>query len=128
MVDEPRPPTVYELLDGDAFAILRKDADALVPLTFVASSGVRSLPLFSAAALAERHLDALPEDVRNAYDLTAFDSDDHRGKEEVLRAALAAEVFLLEVDPDLTFRASVTLATSRALSYVLSFRRETACL
>lgn len=128
MLDEPRPPKVYQLLDGDAHAILRNNPEAIVPLTFLGGNGVRSLPLFSNAALAQRHLNALPDEVRGDYGLTPLRKDDLRLKEEVLRAGLAAEAYLLEVDPDLAFHASVTLATSRALSYVLSFRRETACL
>ncbi len=79
----------------------------------------RVLPLFTSRQRAEAHLAALPE---GAVDEVA--ADDYRAKEDLLRAAAAQGA--TGVVFDLENASRVPLA--RALAYILSFKREVACL
>ncbi len=128
MPDETHPAVAYELLDGDAWALQRMLDEALVPLAVLDAEGVRSLPLFRAEEAASRHRDALPAEVRDAYAVVALPGSDPRGKEEFLRAAASLGAVTIDVDPDLSLHARGRMPLATAISYVTSFRRESACL
>lgn len=61
--------------------------------------------------------------------LLALSADDLRAKEEWLRAALSQGATIAAFDPDpLTLSAKAALPLDRALAYIISHRRQTACL
>lgn len=61
--------------------------------------------------------------------LLALDAGDLRAKEEWLRAALSQGATVVAFDPDpLTLSPRASLPLDRALAYVLSHQRQTACL
>ncbi|MDZ7705059.1 MAG: hypothetical protein U5L04_11305 [Trueperaceae bacterium] len=84
----------------------------------------KALLLFRSAAAAAPHRDALG----SGAVLVTLKDDDFRAKEELLRAAIvrgASEVWL---EPSPTLTPDHILPIAKALFYILSFRRERACL
>lgn len=114
-------------LDGPLWAIVRREPGVLAPLTARAKA-VRSLLVFTSEAAAGAHLRALPPEVAPAWTVASWEARDRRGKEELLRAAAAAGTTRLDLDPDLDLRPERAVPLAKAIAYVASFKRATACL
>ncbi len=83
----------------------------------------KSVLVFRDIALASAHLHNLPEEV------SVHTLEDFRAKEEFLRAALQQGVTQLWFDVDAaSLEPKYTQPLAEALFYVLSFKREVACL
>lgn len=114
-------------LDGPLHALTLRDPDVLIPMA-VRDGEVRSLLAFTDAARAEAHRVRLPADTRGDWQVATFAEDDWRGKEELLRAAGSAGASRVEIDADLDLRPRYELDLSKAIAYVSSYKRATACL
>lgn len=85
--------------------------------------GIKAVLLFREVTLAEQHLEHLPKEV------SAHILDDARSKEEFLRAALRQGVTQLWFDVEVgSLEPQSAQPLAEALFYILSFRREAACL
>lgn len=108
-------------LDGDIYFLGRVRPgiidQALLPL----ERGKAAL-LFSTEVLAARHLGTLPEGVKVQR------ASDLRAKEELLRAALARGATEVWLDAPPSSQPPERYPPQRALDYVLSFKRQSACL
>lgn len=104
---------------------LGRSLEGVLDVAVLETSGQRALPLFGSHEGAAPFLDAAPASLQ-VHELTP---GDHRGKEELLRAALEQGATRVLFDPregDLRSEDSVTIA--QALWYILSMRRSSACL
>ncbi|MDZ7708550.1 MAG: hypothetical protein U5J97_11795 [Trueperaceae bacterium] len=129
----------YTLLDGPLTALVRDTSDTLTPLTASEPSpgprsGPRSGPperallAFSTEAAATAHLDALPREVASSYRAWTADAGDWRAKEELLRAGASLGAQRLDLDPDMRLQPAAQLPLERAIAYVISYKRNRACL
>lgn len=98
---------------------------AVLDVLAVRVDGARAALLFRSEAAARAHLPGLPE----GYRARPVAADDWRAKEELLRAALVAEAeaIFLDTEPG-GLEPAETRPTRKALAYVLSQKREAACL
>ena len=122
----------YDLLDGPLTYLARDLGDLAAPVTLVASREGRpsevALPIFSGPAEATVHLPRLPSNGGRGIVVRTVASDDPRGKEEVLRAAVANGVGRILFDPDEHLRPRATLAIDLALGYLIGHKRNSACI
>lgn len=116
-----RTPTVPEQLENPLYYLNRARPHVLDLALLRAPEG-RAVPIFTEQALAALHLPALPEGVG------IEEASDLRAKEELLRAALARGASELWLDPPPTGDPKARYPLQRALDYVLSFKRQSACL
>ncbi len=110
-------------LDGPLYYLEQAEPGRLGPV-LVSARESRALLLFRRFGDAQQHLAGLPEKTR----VYALERDDLRAKEEVLYAAAllgAGEVWLDVAAAGLEPSARYPLA--RALAYVRSFKRQSAC-
>lgn len=120
---------MFDALHTTLYYVGHDHPDVIAPLlvragTEETTEQTKALPLFRSAAAAAPHRDALGP----AAVLVTLQDDDFRAKEELLRAAIvrgASEVWL---EPSPTLTPEHTLPIAKALFYILSFRRERACL
>ncbi len=124
----------YLLLDGPLTALVRDLPETLTPLTVseppdAASSGPkgRSLLAFSTEAAAIAHVEALPSEVASSYRAWTADAGDWRAKEELLRAGASLGAQWLDLDPDANLHPAAQLRLERAIAYVISYKRNSAC-
>ena len=114
----------WRLLDRDWY-YLGLPADEGFAALQVVSGGSAAVPVYSDAERARALLGRAPSGVT----VERLQADDLRAKEEWLRAALTAGAAELLADPAAsTMEPAGTLPLRLALGYILSFRRETACL
>ena len=111
-------------LDGPLWHLGRPLEDALDIVTVRAPAG-RAALLFTGEARARAHLPPLPSEV----EVIATDAGDLRAKEELFRAALArgGALIWLDATPD-PLEPELETLSARALAYILSQKREAACL
>lgn len=111
-------------LDGPLYYLGRVLPGVLEVVLLRTAEG-RAALLFRSRQKAHAHLPRLPEGTQ-VHTLAA---DDFRAKEELLRAALVRGAGELWLDADVNEReAAERYPLPRALSYVLSFKRQSACL
>lgn len=110
-----------EFLDEPLFFLGRPDPEVLDVALLRLGSGKVAL-LFSREATARRHLSALPAGT------AVLSVNDLRAKEELFRAALARGAAELWLDAEVGHGPLVRYPLERALNYVLSFKRQSACL
>lgn len=108
-------------LDGPLYFLERPRPGVLDPALLRNETG-RAALLFTTADGARAHLSALPEGT------VVGRADDLRGKEELLAAALARGAGELWLDAAPGGEPALTHPARRALEYVRSFRRQSACL
>jgi len=116
-----------EVLDGPLVALLRGPAETVVPL-LARQGDVRTLLVFTSTQAAERHRVTLEGVPVAGLRLASIAADDWRGKEELLRAAADLGADRLDLDPDLGLEPAAQASLDRALAYVVSHKRGTACL
>lgn len=120
-----------EALDGPLAALLHGPPETIAPV-LARQGDVRVLLAFTDVAAAERHRAVLDGDGHGApaSDLRVWsiDAADWRGKEELLRAAADLGAVRLDLDPDLQLEPGARASLGRALAYVVSHKRGTACL
>lgn len=119
--------TPYTLLDGPLAALVQDLDEVLAPLTVVGTGG-RAMLAFSSKRAAEKHARGLPADAAERLRVAVVPAGDARGKEELLCAGASSGATVLELDPDGGLRPRASLELERAIAYVASFRRNTACL
>ena len=108
----------------DPLYYLERNVDAAVfDFVMVQREGNKAVLLFREVTLAEQHLAHLPREV------SVHMLDDARSKEEFLRAALQQGVTQLWFDVEVgSLEPQRTQPLAEALFYILSFKREAACL
>lgn len=112
-------------LDGPLWHLGRDLGEGVLDLLSLRVDGGRAALLFRSEAGAAAHLPRLPE----GYRVRAVPAGDWRAKEELLRAALALGAEALFLDATVGgLEPAERRTTRRALDYVLSQRREAACL
>lgn len=114
---------IWSVLDGE-WHYLGRPLEGVLDIALLPESEGLTAPLFTGEATARPFRVSTPE-----LELLGVGSDDLRAKEEWLRAVLARGAGTVVVDPDpdsLTPRSS--FPTHKALWYILSHRRETACI
>lgn len=94
----------------------------MIDLALLRTEHGRVALVFSTRAGARAHLPGLPPGT------AVLCADDHRAKEELLRAALARGAHELWLDPAVGGAPKLRYPLRRALDYVLSFKRQSACL
>ena len=110
-------------LDNPLFYLGRNLDQAAFDFVMLQGETHKGVPVFQEVALASKHLANLPKEV------SVHALDDHRAKEEFLRAALHQGVTQLWFDVDVdSLGPAYTQPLAEALFYVLSFKREAACL
>lgn len=112
---------VNTFLDGPLYFLERPRPGVLDPALLRARGG-RAVLLFLSPEVAGAHLEALPAGA------TVGRADDFRGKEELLEAALARGADRIWLDAAPGGEPELTYPTARALAYVRSFKRGSACL
>lgn len=108
-------------LDEDVY-FLGRVQPGVIDLALLPLADGKAALLFSAEAFAARHLGALPEGVQVQR------AGDPRAKEELLRAALGRGATEIWLDTPPGAEAETRYPLRRALDYVLSFKRQSACL
>jgi hypothetical protein len=116
-----------EVLDGPLVALLRGPPETIAPV-LARQGDERTLLVFSTAGAAERHVATLEGAPVPALRTWSIAADDWRGKEELLRAAADLGAVRLDLDPDLRLEPVAQASLQRALAYVTSHKRGTACL
>ena len=116
-----------EILDGPLVALLRGPAETIAPV-LARQGDVRTLLVFTGTAAAERHRVTLEGAPVAGLRLWSIGAGDWRGKEELLRAAADLGAVRLDLDPDLGLEPAASGSLGRALAYVISHKRGTACL
>lgn len=115
--------SVWTVLDSE-WHYLGRPLEGVFDIALLPGSDGLMAPLFSDAAAAEPFRVTAP-----VLELLHIDSDDLRAKEEWLRAVLSRGAGTVGVDPATESLAPrFSIATHKALWYVLSHRRETACI
>ena len=107
-------------LDGPLYFLARPHPGVLDPALLRTEAG-RAALLFTTAGGAEAHLNALPEGT------VVGRADDLREKEELLAAVLARGAGDLWLDTVPGGNPALTCPARRALEYVRSFKRQSAC-
>ena len=119
------PPCYAEevaVLDNPLYYLGRNLDQAAFDFVMLQGETHKGVLVFREVALASEHLTNLPE-------VSVHTLDDHRAKEEFLRAALQQGVTQLWFDVDVgSLEPAHTQPLAEALFYVLSFKREAACL
>ena len=108
-------------LDGPLYFLERPRPGVLDPALLRTKAGHAAL-LFTTADSAEAHLHALPAGTAVSR------AEDLRAKEELLAAVLARGAGNLWLDAVPGGDPALTYPARRALEYVQSFKRQTACL
>lgn len=116
---------VTSVLDGSLY-FLGQTQPHILDVALLRQGNTKAVLLFSQKALAAQHLGALSAVMPAGITVQA--AHDLRTKEELLRAALArgADTLWLNTPPGGEPAARYPL--QRALEYVLSFKRQSACL
>ncbi|MEX2541510.1 MAG: hypothetical protein WD314_06860 [Trueperaceae bacterium] len=116
--------SMWDVLDGDWLYLGRPLEGVLDVATLVGQAG-RVAPLFGDEASGEPFRAKGPA----GLELLPVAAADLRGKEEWLRAALAQGATEIAFDPDpVSLAPTLAFPIDKGLWYVLSHRRETACL
>ena len=109
-------------LDHPLYYLGRNVDPAVFDFVMVQREGNKAVLLFREITLAEQHLEHLLE-------VSVHTLDDARSKEEFLRAALRQGVTQLWFDVEVgSLEPRITQPLAEALFYILSFKREAACL
>lgn len=115
---------MWDVLDGD-WLYLGRPLEGVVDIVTVTGKTGRQAPLFGDDASGEPFRARGPA----GLELLSVAAGDLRAKEEWLRAALAQGVTEVVFDPDpVSLSATVAFPADKALWYVLSHRRQSACL
>ena len=110
-------------LDNTLYYLGRNAGDAVFDFVMMQAGHDKAALLFQEVSLAEAHLAQLPGEV------SVQSLDDMRAKEEFLRAALKQGVTQLWFDTDAeSLEPQRVQPLAEALFYILSFKREAACL
>ncbi len=112
-----------EFLDRPLYFLGRSRPGVLDP-ALLRAEGERVALVFTGAAEARAHLARFPETEVATVQYAA----DHRAKEELFRAALAQGAVKLWLDAAPGGEPVLTYPLGRALDYILSFKRQSACL
>ena len=110
-----------DFLDAPLYALVNP-RPAVIDLALLRTEHGRVALVFSAEEGARAHVGALPPGT------AVLCADDHRAKEELLRAALVRGAHELWLDPGVGGAPKLRYPLQRALDYVLSFKRQSACL
>ncbi len=112
-------------LDGALYYLGRNLSDlGAIDLLMIRSEQIKAVLVFRNEELAKEHLAKLPKE----FELHRLKPGDMRAKEEFLRAAIKQGALELYLDADANLQAAAHHSTTEALSYVLSFKREIACI
>ena len=110
-------------LDNTLYYLGRSTKDAIFDFVMMQDGHDKAALLFQEVNFAETHLKLLPEEV------SVQTLDDLRAKEEFLRAALQQGVTHVWFDTDAqSLEPQRVQPLAEALFYILSFKREAACL
>ena len=110
-------------LDNPLFYLGRNLSNGAFDFVMLQGEMHKGVLVFQEVALASKHLRNSPQEV------SVHALEDHRAKEEFLRAALHQGVTQLWFDVDVgNLEPAHTQPLAEALFYVLSFKREGACL
>ncbi len=112
-----------DALDGPLYYLDGSEpAESVIDPALLTLPGQKTALVFSHEAYAQVHLASLRGGV------TVQQASDLRAKEELLRAALARGADTLWLDTPAVGPAQATYPLRRALEYILSFKRQSACL
>ncbi len=117
----------FDALDTALFYVGHHRPDVLAPLLVRHDKGHetdKALLLFRSARAATPHQQAIGDEAV----LVSIDENDFRAKEELLRAAIEQGASEVWIEPSPTLTPDHVLPIAKALFYILSFRREQACL
>jgi hypothetical protein len=112
---------VTEFLDAPLY-FLANPRPAVLDLALLRTEEGSAALVFSVEGAARAHLAALPPGA------AVLCADDHRAKEELFRAALARGAHEVWLDTEVDGAPRLRYPLRRALDYVLSFKRQSACL
>jgi hypothetical protein len=116
--------SMWDALDAD-WLYLGRPLAGIADVATLARQGERFVPLF----LSEEAARPFRTGAHSGLELLEVPASDLRAKEEWLRAALDQGALTVAVDPDpLTLAPRTEFRVERALWYVLSHKRDTACL
>jgi hypothetical protein len=116
--------SMWQVLDG-GWHYLGRPLTGIADVATLSREGERFAPLFLSKESAQPFLAGS----RSGIELLEVPADDLRAKEEWLRAALDQGALTVAVDPDqVTLAPRTAFPVERGLWYVLSHKRDTACL
>lgn len=126
----------YDLLDGPLSYLAHDFVGVLAPITLVAPDAAveagapseATLPLYTDRSQATAQLSRVPVEAAGAVVVRSVDAGDHRGKEEVLRAAAANGAARVAIDPDGANRSRASLPIELALGHLVGYKRNRACI
>ena len=117
---------VLDALDGPLYYLNRSQragkAINVIDLALLSFPEGKAALVFSDEARAQAHLSLLPKGV------TVACASDLRDKEELFRAALERGADTLWLDAPVGGEATASYPLRRALEYILSYKRQSACL
>lgn len=116
--------TMWDVLDGD-WLYLGRPLPGVIDVATLVDRSEKVAPLYASNASADPFRKAAPA----GLELLSIPAEDHRAKEEWLRAVLAQGVTTIAFDPDpLSLRPAIAFSARNGLWYVLSHMRATACI
>ena len=114
---------VLDALDGPLYYLNgAKRFETIIDLALLPLPTGKAALVFSEKTQASAHLVALPDGV------TVQCASDLRAKEELLRAGLTRGANTLWLDTPVGAPPKASYPVKRALEYILSFKRQSACL
>lgn len=114
---------VLDALDGPLYYLNgARQVEQIIDIALFTLSKGKAALVFSDEAGARAHLSLLPKGV------TVACASDLRDKEELFRAALERGADTLWLDASVGREAAASYPLRRALEYILSYKRQSACL